>query len=195
MARQGQVIENPRRRERILLVETGDENQGRRLVLRVWAEPCDVAPPMHFHPHQRETFKIVRGALTYVTGSAIPRRATAGETVSIEPGVSHTWWNADPETLEVEGILEPAGRFQLFIETVYGLIRDGRVTRRGIPHPLQMAVIAHEFRRDMVFTAIPRLARPLLRPAAFLGRLLGYQAWYPAYSGEVQRAPQAQIVR
>src|SRR5690242_2441039 len=109
MARQGQVIENPRRRERVLLVETADENQGARLVLRAWAEPCDVAPPMHLHPHQRETFTVVRGGLTYVAGSAGPRRAPAGETVTIEAGVGHTWWNAEPETLEVEGVLEPAG--------------------------------------------------------------------------------------
>jgi hypothetical protein len=81
------------------------------------------------------------------------------------------------------GRLEPAGRFQTFIETVYGLIRDGKVNARGIPVPLQMAVIAWEFRKDVVFTAIPAPARLVVLPvAAAIGRLRGYRPWYPEYT-------------
>jgi quercetin dioxygenase-like cupin family protein len=184
VAKQGDVIENPRRRERVLLLETAAETGGKRLVMRVTAEPSEVGPPMHYHPKQKESFAVTSGTLTYVTGTSGPRSATAGETVVIEAGVRHTWWNAGPERLQLDGMLEPAGRFQLFIETVYGLIRDGKVTARGVPNLLQMAVIAREFRNDIVFTATPRPARVLALPLlAAVGRLLGYRPWYPRYSG------------
>jgi mannose-6-phosphate isomerase-like protein (cupin superfamily) len=183
MARQGDVIENPRRKERVRLVETAAENGGTRLVLAVTAETCVVSPPMHMHPRQTETFHIEAGRLTYVLGASDPRTAGPGEVVVVAPGQPHTWWNAGPETLEMLGILEPAGRFQAFMETMYGLIRDGKVSSRGIPNLLQMAVTAQEFRKDIAFTGIPRVARRLALPiAAAVGRLRGYRPWYPAYS-------------
>jgi mannose-6-phosphate isomerase-like protein (cupin superfamily) len=183
MARQGDVIENPRRKERVRLLETTAENGGTRLVLAVSAETCEVSPPMHMHPRQTESFHIEAGRLTYVLGASEPRTAGPGDEVVVVPGQPHTWWNAGPETLEMVGRLEPAGRFQTFMETIYGLIRDGKVTSRGIPNPLQMAVIAHEFRNDVVFTGIPRLARRLALPiAASIGRLRGYRPSYSAYS-------------
>lgn len=183
MARQGDAIENPRRNEKVRLVETAVETGGARLVLAVTAEPTEVGPPMHMHPRQTETFEIERGRLTYALGGSKPKTAGAGEMVVVVPGVPHTWWNSGPETLEMVGRLEPAGRFQTFMETIYGLIRDGKVTSRGIPRPLQMAVIAHEFRNDVVFTAIPKPARWLVLPlVAAIGRMRGYRPWYPVYS-------------
>jgi len=182
MARQGDVVENPRRLERVLLLETGVETRGRRLALRVTAEPNGVSTPVHLHPRQRETFHVTSGRLTYAKGTSERRTASSGETVVIEPGTPHSWWNDGPATLEMDGSLEPAGRFQVFMETVYGLIRDGKVTRRGVPNLLQMAVIAHEFREDIVLTELPRQAQVLLPLVALVGRLLGYRSWYPRYS-------------
>jgi quercetin dioxygenase-like cupin family protein len=182
MAGQGDVLENPRRLERVLLIETGRETEGRRLVLGVTAGANGVATPVHLHPHQSETFHVKRGTLSYSKGSSERLTASAGETVVIEPGVVHSWWNDGPSTLELEGTMERAGRFQYFLETVYGLIRDGKVTQHGVPDLLQLAVIAHEFREDIVLTELPRPARALLPLLARLGRFRGYQASYPRYS-------------
>ena len=183
MARQGDVLANPRRRETVRLVETAAETGGARLVMEAVAAPSEVRPPRHMHPLQKETMSVTRGELCYVLGNSEPRIARAGEVVTVRPGVSHTWWNAGPETLEMVGVLEPAGRFQVFIETVYGLIRDGKVGRNGIPKPLQMAVIAREFRDDWVLTEIPRpIAAVAIPVLAVIGRALGYRPWYPAYS-------------
>jgi quercetin dioxygenase-like cupin family protein len=183
MARQGDVIENPRRKEQVRFVETAIETNGARMVAEVTAQPTEVGPPVHMHPAQTETFEVERGTLTYVLGRAQPRTAGPGEVVVVPPGVSHTWWNSGPSTLHMVGRLEPAGRFQTFIETIYGLIRDGKVNARGIPVPLQMAVIAWEFRKDVVFTAIPAPARLVVLPVvAAIGRLRGYRPWYPEYT-------------
>jgi quercetin dioxygenase-like cupin family protein len=182
MAKQGDVLENPRRLEQVLLVETGSETDGRRLVMRVTAGANGVATPIHFHPHQTETFHVKRGTLSYRKGSSERLTANAGETVVIEPGVTHSWWNDGPAALELEGSIERAGRFQHFLETVYGLIRDGKLAQHGVADLLQMAVIAHEFREDIVLLELPRPARALLPLLSRLGRLRGYRAWYPRYS-------------
>jgi len=194
MPRQGDVIENPRRKERARLVETSLESGGARLVLAVTAKPTEVGPPMHMHPRQTETFSVERGRLTYVLGSSKPAVAGPGDVVVVAPGISHTWWNSGPETLEMVGRLEPAGRFQTFIETIYGLIRDGKVTSHGIPNTLQMAVIAREFREDVVFTTIPGAARMVVLPMlAAIGRIRGYQPWYPTYSDVAEKTGTAAV--
>ncbi len=183
MGRKGDVLENPRRRERVELLETGAETGGKRLTMLVTQQPTPARMPAHFHPEQLETFTIKAGALTYVLDGAPARIAKAGDTVAVKPGVTHQWWNDGPETVEMVGTLEPAGRWVDFMETIYGLTNEGKVSSRGIPHPLQIAVIAWEFRHEWVPAAMPRPARMLVLPvAAAIGRILGYRPTYPRYS-------------
>ncbi|HEX2646283.1 MAG TPA: cupin domain-containing protein, partial [Candidatus Dormibacteraeota bacterium] len=133
VGRKGDVLENPRRRERVTLLETADETAGKRLTMAVHQEPSAVRMPEHFHPYQRETFTINSGGLTYVLGRAIPRVARAGDVVVVEPGVPHQWWNEGPEPVEMVGVMEPAGRFVELMETIYGLTNDGKVSSNGMP--------------------------------------------------------------
>ena len=183
MGQKGDVLYNPRRRERVVLVNTSAETAGERLEMLVTQEPTAARMPAHFHPHQRETFTILSGALTYVLGTGQPRIAGAGETVTVEPGVRHTWWNDGPATVEMIGVIEPASRWLEFMETIYGLTNEGKVSARGIPNPLQMAVVAWEFRHDWVPAAVPAPLRLLALPVlAALGRLFGYRPTYARYS-------------
>ena len=183
MGRKGDVLYNPRRRERVMLVETAAETNGERLTMLVTQEPTTARMPAHFHPHQRETFTMKSGALTYVLGDAEPRVARAGDTLTVEPGVRHNWWNEGPEAVEMVGVLEPAGRWLEFMETIYGLTNEGKVSPRGIPNPLQMAVVAWEFRREWVPAALPAAARMTVLPIlAAIGRAVGYRATYPSYA-------------
>ena len=177
------VLENRRRRERVVVTETPEETAGARMTARVTQEPTDARMPAHCHPRQRETFTIQAGRLTYVTGSNAPRIAAAGDSLVIEPGLSHSWWNDGPETVEVTGVIEPAGQWLAFMQTIYGLTRDGKVSARGIPSPLKLGVIAWHFRRDWVPTAIPAPVRLIVFPVlAALGRLFGFRPTYARYS-------------
>ncbi|MBA3367669.1 MAG: hypothetical protein H0T99_03170 [Geodermatophilaceae bacterium] len=78
----------------------------------------------------------------------------------------------------------PALDTETFFETYFGLARDGKVNKKGLPNPLHMSVLARAYRREM------RLSPPVqwvLGPMAILlapiGRALGYRARYDAYSG------------
>ena len=183
MGRKGDALENPRRRERVILLETAADTGGERLTMQVTQAPTPARMPAHYHPRQRETFTIRAGSLTYVLGRAEPRIAQPGEVVTVEPGVTHSWWNDGPDTVELVGVLEPAGRWVEFMETIYGLTNEGKVNSRGIPNLLQVAVLAHEFRQEWVPAAVPRPIRRLVIPVlAAVGRALGYRPTYARYS-------------
>lgn len=74
--------------------------------------------------------------------------------------------------------------FITFIETLYGLARDGKTNARGLPNPFQAAVLFRAYKDDIVPASPPPFLQPIIFGAmATLGRLLGVRARYPKYSG------------
>ncbi|MHB8508454.1 MAG: cupin domain-containing protein [Candidatus Dormibacteria bacterium] len=182
MATAGSVIENPRRLERVTFLKTASESAGEVLEIRAEAGATPNRPPMHVHSRQTETFVVEAGRMSF---SIDAREGTAGEgeTIVAPAGAAHTWWNEGPDELVVRATLEPAARFETFLETIYGLTSGGRVSSNGVPNPLQAAVIFHEFRDEWVPVFLPWPVRKLVFPVlAFIGRLCGYHPWYPEFS-------------
>lgn len=193
MATAGSVIENRRRLERVTFLRTASESAGALLEVRIEAMPTPNRPPLHVHSRQTETFRVEAGRLSYLI-DARAGTAAAGDTIVVPAGSSHTWWNDGPEELVVRSVLEPAERFETFLETIYGLVSSGRVTAAGIPRPLQAAVVFHEFRDEWVPVFLPWPVRTLVFPVlARIGRLVGNRPWYPEFSpdGPVVRATEA----
>lgn len=60
------------------------------------------------------------------------------------------------------------------LEVGFNLAQDGKL-RRGLPSPLQFAVMAQEFRDEI---ALPPIVRPVLSVLAPVARRLGYTARY-----------------
>ena len=77
----------------------------------------------------------------------------------------------------------PGERFVHMIETLFGLAREGHVNKRGLPHPLQLALFATEFSDVMVLRKPPpALQRALFGALAPIARRRGYRATYPSLS-------------
>jgi hypothetical protein len=77
------------------------------------------------------------------------------------------------------------------IETMFGLARLGHTDAKGMPHPLQLALIAREFGDVIVFRSPPpAVQRALFGALAPLARSRGYRATYPQLSRTVL-APRA----
>ena len=115
-------------------------------------------------------------------------------------GVPHAWKNpSSEEELRLVSELSPPLVFETILETYFGLARDGKSTKQGIPkNPLQIAVLADESRGMYYASRIP-IAAPegflaLLALLASVGRLLGYRARYPEYSGP-EEPPQREARR
>jgi hypothetical protein len=118
------------------------------------------------------------------------RDVGAGETVVVPAGTPHVWGN--PNEDEVHLILEfrPALRMEEWFETFFGLQKDGKVNpKSGLPNALQWAVISREY-EDEIYLASPPLwvQRVRFGLLATIGKLLGYKARYPAYSGAEEEA-------
>ena len=68
--------------------------------------------------------------------------ATAGDVIVVEPGTSHKFWNAGYEEARFRCEVRPALQFEQLLETMYSLAADGKTNKKGMPNPLQLAVIA-----------------------------------------------------
>jgi hypothetical protein len=106
-----------------------------------------------------------------------------GTDVTVPPGTVHDWWNAGDRNAEVLVDVVPGRRFELMVTTVWGLARDGKTNAKGMPSPLQLAVIGHEFTDVIRFARPPALIQKVLFPAlAAVGRARGYRPVYPEHA-------------
>ena len=88
-----------------------------------------------------------------------------------------------PERAEVVVEVSPGDRFVQVVGTFFGLARDGRSDRKGVPRPLQLAVSASAY-RDVIELASPppALQRAIFAPLAAIGRARGLQPYYERYA-------------
>lgn len=176
------VIEAPVTGERVTFLQRSEDTDGELLEIEVAAEPFAAGPPEHVHEHQEEFFEIHLGTFTgLVDGEEIELRA--GDTYTIHAGTPHRWWNAHDEELVARVEVRPALEMAEFLETVYGLARDGKLTADGRGNPFQMAVIGQHYWDTNHLASPPAIIqRAAFAVLAPIGRLLGYRASYPEYS-------------
>lgn len=151
-----------------------------------------VAPPRakiseHIHPRQEEQFEVISGRLGVRVGGQNSILGS-GQSAIGPPGVPHAWWNpsSTEEVCFVAGI-RPGLDVEVLLETMLGLMRDGKTVRSLPRNPLQFAVLAREIGKWAYSPGLPRpIRKALFAPVvglAFVGGLLGYRFRYPEYSG------------
>lgn len=166
-------------RERCVVRES-DEAAGRALV-DLYVEPGGAVAGEHVHDHLVERFEVIEGRV----GFRIDGReqiAEPGLRAEVVAGVPHDWWNAGGTTahvlVEVEGPV--AAKFEELIVTLFGLAHDGRTNKKGMPDPLQLALIATEFEDVIRFTKPPRaVQKALFGVLAPIARARGKRPTYP----------------
>jgi len=108
----------------------------------------------HRHPALVERFTVLEGELT-VKCDEQTSILHQGETAVINPSVWHDWWNESARDARVWVEITPGERFVYMIETFFGLARLGHTDRKGMLHPLQLAVSAQGFKDVIVFRSPP----------------------------------------
>lgn len=104
------------------------------------------APLMRVHPIQTETFWVLEGELQTIVGG-VERILKVGETVVIEPGVSHLWGNASKtKQLRFTFELSPGLEWATLFESIFAMARDGLTKTDGTPPLLAMAAGLHQFK-------------------------------------------------
>jgi quercetin dioxygenase-like cupin family protein len=169
--------------ERIVFRKRSRDTGGELMEMTLYLAPKGFIAAQHVHPRQEERFEVGGAAVMFRVGGR-ERLYQPGEVAVVPPGTPHVWWN--PGGVESATLVQfrPALDTETFFETFFGLARDGKVGKNGLPNPLQMMVLARAYRREM---ALPRRQQAMLGPIAMLlaplGRALGYRGRYDEYSG------------
>ncbi|HMQ30593.1 MAG TPA: cupin domain-containing protein [Chloroflexaceae bacterium] len=181
MAQSGDTLVN-RAGEQLIFRRTSRETDGALLEVEIVYRPHATPPPPHYHPHQEERFQVMQGAIrTEIQGRL--HTYGPGERFIIPPGVSHAMHNVSAEAGRVLWQIRPALRTELFFETLWGLAHDGKTDQRGVPSPLQLAVLLEAYSQEFRLSRPPYpIQRVLWAALARVGRWKGYRSSYPAYS-------------
>lgn len=179
----GDQLENTRTGERLVVHRGSEDTNGEHLVGDLFVAPGGRVALPHHHPSLEERFEVVAGRI----GFLLDGREQVGEpgmTIVVPPGTVHDWWNAGDTEVHVLGdVRGPVRRFERMLETFWGLGSAGKTNRKGVPNPLQLAVLMREYDDVMRLAKPPRIVQTLLFGVlAPLGRLLGYRSWYPEYA-------------
>ena len=190
MVRPGHALENPVRpghvmenavlgETRIVFTKTAQQTGGEVFGLEVFIRAGAPGTPEMVHANQDESFEILSGSLDFRIGGQ-ERRLQAGESLLIPKGTPHNWWNESNEEAHALVELRPALRSEELLANIYGLLNE----KGALPNPLQMAVLFNEHFDECHLTKPPLLVQKVMFGAlAPVGRLLGYKARYPKYSG------------
>ena len=178
MIHAGDTIENPVTGERLVFHRTSQETDGEAVVFETFVQPDGFVAATHVHPKQEEQFEILSGTLGLrMGGEEIVARP--GDSVTIPAGTPHRFWNAGEDEAHFRCEVRPALQFERLIETMFALAADGKTSRKGMPNPLRLAVIARAH-FDVVRLPFPPafVQRLSLALGAPLGRLIGYTPTY-----------------
>ena len=180
MIRTGDTLQNPVTGEQLHFLKTAADTDGEYVLVEVTVEPNGSVAAAHVHPYQAETFEILEGAVCFKVGRKTIL-AAAGETVRIEAGTPHKFWNTGEHRARLRTEVRPALQFEQLIETMFTLAADGKTNRKGMPNPLRLAVIANAHFDDVRLPFPPAWMQKVgLMLGAPLGRLLGFRATYEA---------------
>ena len=184
----GQTLRNSVTGETLVFRTTSADTNGERVVVEAFVEPDGAVAAAHVHPEQEELFEILAGELQFKVGKNTIV-AKPGDRVLVPAGTAHKFENIGNETAHFVCEVSPALGFEQLIETMFSLAEDGKVSKKGMPNPLRLAVIARHHFGDVRLPFPPAwLQRLGLAFGAPLGRLLGFE---PTYEPAAPEAPTA----
>lgn len=200
MSKAGDIFENPVTGEFGYVRVGTEQTNGELLISDLRVHPGGAVFGAHIHPNIDERFTVLSGKIGYMLGDQKGILQT-GESVDLPRGILHDWWNAGDEEARVIVEIRPAARFEMMARTMFGLAHEGKTDKKGVPNPLQMALIGQEFQDVLQVMSPPvwiqRIVFGVLAPIA---RLAGYKAIYPHYmemtlgTTEVEPLPEGIVI-
>lgn len=164
-----------------LLEHPGDDQTDRPVLLQ-WLAPDAAEPPAHVHP-TTETFEVLEGTLLVVLDGE-SRRLDAGEELTVQPGVEHSFSNDASEFVAFRAEL-PSMLTVHSLYTVWGMDHEGAFGadgEYGEPGPIQGLLLAEDLHGETTMTMAPLpVQRFLWATAGRVARLLGYSGIDESY--------------
>ena len=149
MAHTGDELVNPVSGERIVFLQTTADTEGRLLEMDdFWTRPGHRTLE-HIHPEMQERWEVIGGRVCFRVAE-VERIAGPGEVVIAPAGVPHMAWSLDAAPVHLCIQMRPALRWEMFVERLFALVRDGHIDERGMPDPALMVELLQDFPREIV---------------------------------------------
>jgi mannose-6-phosphate isomerase-like protein (cupin superfamily) len=163
------TVRNPVIGDEVTFVRTAGETGGEHTLARVLLKPGG-GNRLHYHLTYAEEFEVVDGRLTiHRDGERL--MLGPGETADAPIGSRHRFANDTDRPVTFLTTIRPARRFEEQIRIAYGLARDGKTIRGGVPrNPLQLALLL-----EISETYVPAL--PLAVQRGIFGPLARLAHW------------------
>src|SRR5262245_33832070 len=116
MIRSGATFQNPVTGETVHVLRSALETGGEYVLVDVRIEPDGFVAAKHVHPYQTETFEVLDGEMGFEAGSETIL-AGPGETVVVEPGTPHRFWNDGDTVARFRCEVRPALQFEQLLAT------------------------------------------------------------------------------
>ena len=171
MAKTGQIIDLGASGVKITITTTAHDTNGKMAQMESRMQPAKRLPTLaHIHPSQEERIEVISGKLTTLLNGKIKILST-GESIIIQPGELHNFWNQGNEVVHFRVEHRPALNIQDFMETIGGLVKDGMIRYdNSFSDKLQMAVVVNRFSETMI---LPIPQRFVIKLIGTMGELLG----------------------
>ena len=146
-------IINPRTGQRMIILKTGSETNGKLLSIECFSPSSQIREPEHVHPHQENIFEILDGTLHFrISGRTITM--SRGEVVVIPARAPHHFWNESGKEAHYIQKFKPALNIEEFFRTYFTLARENKLNKKGKPNLLRISKLCLKHQDEV------RLARP-----------------------------------
>lgn len=178
MARQGDKITNARTGQTMIFLQTGKETNGRLLEIESFNPKSDMREPMHLHPKQESSAKVITGKLHFLVNGN-EQIIGPGESTTIPAGARHCFWNEEDVVAHSIQQFKPALHIDEFFETFFALAGDGKLSAKGMPPFLQLPLMGLKHKDEIRVVSPPwpvqLLTYWILAPVSYL---TGHRAKY-----------------
>jgi quercetin dioxygenase-like cupin family protein len=192
MAKTGQILENAVTGVRVVFVKTPQDTGGLQVVHEFTYPPGTGREYPHVHQLSSDTFEILEGQASYQLNGET-RSAQTGDSLDFPPRVPHLHpWNNGSDVLKLRQTvtfptphMTELEKIDGIVETFFGLAKDGKVNKDGVPSFLQVMVSFGDLLPELAMPGIPLGAqRVMMGMMTAVGRLMGIKPRYPQYSSD-----------
>jgi mannose-6-phosphate isomerase-like protein (cupin superfamily) len=156
------------------ITRTPTDTNGELFEATNWLDAHMPGPPVHVHPTAEESYQVLEGTLDVLVDGKW-RSVTAGETVTVSPGVPHTLRNASDHPTRIVNVHRPALQFEQFFRQLQDLIASGKIKRLPPKEPrsaIYAAMLFGKYPQEIITKKPPN---GLFKALALLGRGLGFK--------------------
>jgi mannose-6-phosphate isomerase-like protein (cupin superfamily) len=144
------------------------------LVMRFVLKHETGTPPPHVHPATTEVFEVLEGEFEMLVGEEW-RTVTAGESVTVPPGLRHSFRNESGADVVIRNVHEPHHDFEAYIRSIAALSQELETVKPSGPGAMMRMAVLWGRHKDLIEPADApmKVGMAVLRTA---GRVVGVSA-------------------